>query len=154
MLLENGETMQKQNIRVRLILFKGKKVLLMHDSSVGFYFYPGGHVEHGETIREAAGRECLEECNDEFIFKKILYIRDYFDKSKNEHALELFILGKLKNNRVDNSKDPSGRKTQSLEWFEVDNLPKNLFPKTLSKKLVIDFKKGFPNQGEYVGVMD
>lgn len=146
--------MQNQNIRVRLIIFKGKKVLLMHDSSVGFYFYPGGHVEHGETIRQAAERECREECNDEFIFKKILYIRDYFDKSKNEHALELFILGKLKNGKVDNSKDPSGRKTQRLDWVDIDKLPKNLFPKTLSKKLKQDYLKGFPAQGDYIGEID
>lgn len=146
--------MPNQNIRVRLLVFNVKKVLLMYDSSVGFYFYPGGHVEFGETIKQAVEREYLEECNDKFIFQKILYIRDYFDKSKNEHALELFILGKLKNNRADNSQDPSGRKTQRLEWVDVNKLPKNLFPKTLSKKLKGDFKKGFPNQGEYIGVIE
>lgn len=147
--------MSKQNIRVRLILFKGRKVLLMHDSSVGFYFYPGGHVEYGETILEAAKRECQEECDDEFIFKKILYIRDYFDKKKDEHALELFVLGKLKNGRSDNSKDPSGRKTQKLEWVDVGELTeKTVYPKTLSRKLRRDYQKGFPAQGEYVGVID
>lgn len=144
--------MSKQNIRVRLIVFKGKKVLLMHDSSVGFYFYPGGHVEFGETVLEAAKRECREECDDEFIFKKVLYIRDYFDKKKDEHALELFVLGKLKNDRSDNSQDPSGRKTQKLEWVDVSELPKKIvYPKTLSKKLLEGFNKGFPEQGEYVG---
>lgn len=146
--------MPSQNIRVRLVVFQGKKVLLMHDSSVGFYYYPGGHVEFGETIKQAAERECLEECNNKFIFQKILYIRDYFDKAKNEHALELFILGKLKNGQADNSQDPSGRKTQKLEWVDINKLPKNLFPKTLSKKLLEDFKKGFPNQGEYMGIME
>ncbi len=68
--------MKKQNIRVRLVIFNGNKVLLMHDS---FYFYPGGHVEFGETVKQATERECREECNDEFIFEKILYIRDFFD---------------------------------------------------------------------------
>lgn len=145
--------MHKQNIRVRLLVFKKNKVLLMHDSSLGFYFYPGGHIEFGETIKQAAEREAREECNDEFIFKKIIYIRDYFDSAKDEHALELFLLGKLRNNRVDNSKDPSGRETQRLEWFDIDNLPKNLYPKSLSKKLVRDFKRDFPSQGEYIGVI-
>lgn len=123
----------------------------MHDS---FYFYPGGHVEFGETIKQAAERECKEECDDDFIFDKILYIRDFFDPNGKIHSLELFVLGSLKNNRADNSKDPSGRKTQKLEWVNINNLPNNLFPKTLSKKLSEDFKNGFPSQGEYVGVID
>lgn len=147
-------TMRKQNIRVRLLIFKENKVLLMHDSSLGFYFYPGGHIEFGETIKRAAEREAFEECNDQFIFEKILYIRDYFDNKKDEHALEFYILGRLKNNRSDNSKDPSGRKTQTLEWFDINNLPENLFPKTLSKKLKEDFEAGFPDQGEYLGIID
>lgn len=146
--------MHKQNIRVRLLIFNGNRVLLMHDSSLGFYFYPGGHVEFGETIKQAAEREAKEECNDQFVFKNILYIRDYFDNKKDEHALELYVLGKLRNNRADNSKDPSGRKTQSLEWFDINNLPLNLFPKTLSRKLRKDFRDGFTKQGEYMGVIE
>lgn len=146
--------MRNQNIRVRLVLIKDRKMLLMHDSSLGFYYYPGGHVEFGETVLGAAERECMEECDDEFVFDKILYIRDYLNLSNNEQALELFLLGKLKNGRVDNSKDPSGRKTQTLDWFDIDKLPENLYPKSLSKKIAKDFKKSFPCQGEYLGVIE
>ena len=38
-----------------------------------------------------------------------------------------------------------------LTWLNVDELPDNLLPKTLSAKLPDDFKDGFPKQGEYVG---
>lgn len=69
--------------------------------------------------------------------------------------LELFILGKLKDGRTDNSKDPSGRKTQKLEWVDIDKLPEiTVYPKTLSKKLRQDYQKGFPIQGEYIGVIE
>lgn len=145
--------MRKQNIRVRMVIIKSGKLLIMHDSKVGFYYYPGGHIEFGETILQAAKRECKEECGDIFIFDKILYIRDFFSKDKKEHALEIFILGKLKNWKADNSKDPAGRSTQSLKWFELEHLPKNLYPSSLSKKILQDYKKDFPCQGEYVGVI-
>jgi hypothetical protein len=36
----------------------------------------------------------------------------------------------------------------------LENIPDNLFPKSLTKKMVEDYKKGFPNAGEYVGRMD
>lgn len=146
-------TMCNQNIRVRLILINKGKLLLMHDSKVGFYYYPGGHVEFGETLLQAAKRECLEECDTDFEFEKILYIRDFFSKDSKEHALEIFILGKLKNWNAGNSKDPSGRDTQSLEWFDMGKLPKNLYPKNLSKRIFKDYKKDFPCQGEYVGII-
>lgn len=35
----------------------------------------------------------------------------------------------------------------------MSNLPNNLFPKPLIKKLFEDYKNGFPNAGEYVGRM-
>lgn len=145
--------MRNLNIRVRLILTKGNQILLMHDSSVGFYYYPGGHLEFGETVLQAAERECMEECNDKFIFNKILYIRDYLNTAKNEQALELYLLGKLKNGIADNSKDTAGRKTQSLHWFEVDDLPENLYPASLSARIAKDFKNNFSCQGEYLGVI-
>lgn len=154
--LSYNTAMKKQKIRVRLVIFNDQNdLLLMHDSKSNIYFYPGGKVEFGETVKAAAEREAREECDDEFIFDKILYIRDFFGgDQEQEHSLELFILGKLKNNRIDNSKDPSRRrKFQSLSWFNLDNLPENLYPQNLSKKLADDFKAGFPREGEYVGVI-
>lgn len=145
--------MKNQNIRVRLVIIEKGKILIMHDSSIGFYYYPGGHVEFGETILQSAERECMEECNDKFVFDKILYVRDYLNSDKSEQAIEFFILGTLKNGVADNSRDPAGRKTQSLVWFDINDLPKNLYPKTLSKKIAKDFKKDFPCQGEYLGAI-
>ena len=118
-----------------------------------FGYYPGGHVEWGETIRAAAERECREECDDEFIFEKILYIRDFFDQEKEVHSVEFFILGKLKNDHADNSKDPAGRKSQILGWVEVEKIPADVYPQALGKKLPKDFKSGFADQPDYVGVI-
>lgn len=143
--------MRNQNIRVRLIVFNKGKVLLMRDAGHKIYYYPGGHVEFGETLVDAAKREGREECGSEFKFKKILYIRDYFSKTGNEHALEVFLLGKLSKVAVDNFKDPAGRKTQSLVWVDINRLPKNLYPKDLTPILKSDYKKDFPRQGVYVG---
>jgi len=37
-----------------------------------------------------------------------------------------------------------------MTWLDIDNLPDNLLPKTLSAKLLDDFNNGFPKEGEYI----
>ena len=138
-------------IRVRLVIPHQDKILLEYNGDDDYYFYPGGRVEDYETIEEAAVREMREEINGQFKFEKILYIREYIDREINEHSLELFVLGRLANNNVKKNKnDPDYKESHQFSWFHIDELPANLYPKTLTPKLRDDFKKGFPNQGEYL----
>jgi 8-oxo-dGTP diphosphatase len=50
---------------VHLILAEGRKVLLLRRANTGFadgwWSVPGGSLEHGETLPQAAAREALEE---------------------------------------------------------------------------------------------
>lgn len=144
----------KINIRLRIITIKNGKVLLMYDSVDDYYFYVGGKLEYGESVLEGAKREIKEECGEttDFKFKKILYIRDYIDLDKNEHSLELFILGEINRfDELEGLKDPEFSETKWLTWKEVDNLPKNLYPIGLTNRLLSDYSKDFPDQGEYIG---
>ena len=38
-------------------------------------------------------------------------------------------------------------------WLDLDNLPSNLYPEILAKRIAEDYKNDFPSQGEYVGVI-
>jgi 8-oxo-dGTP diphosphatase len=51
---------------VGVVVFKEKRLLLIkrgHEPHKGQWSVPGGAIEVGETIAEAAGRETLEECS-------------------------------------------------------------------------------------------
>jgi len=148
----------KLNIRLRLIIIKNKKLLTSYTKKHDFYFYIGGHMEYGETVLEGCKREVIEECGDgtEFNLKKVLYIRDFFDPDNAEQNLELFILGDInKFKKLEHRLDPQHKDgSMWLTWIDINKLPKNLFPKPLTKKLLEDYKKGFPSAGEYVGRMD
>ena len=106
---------------------------------------------------EGAQREIKEELGEDIKleFKKILYIRDFLQPEKDEHSLELFILGDVnKFEELEHYLDPEHDNKKWSTWLDIKNLPDNLFPKALTKKLQEDFKKGFTNSGEYVGRMD
>lgn len=148
----------KINVRLRLIIIKNGKLLVEHNSKRDFCFYVGGHLEYGETILEGCKREIVEECGEgtTFELQKVLYVRDFFDPDNGEQNVEFFILGNINRfeeleHRLD-SQHPEGH--MWLTWLDMEDLPENLFPKPLTKKLLEDYKKNFPNAGEYVGRMD
>lgn len=154
--MENGK---KFNVRVRLIIIKENKVLLHYTENGGFYFYTGGHVEFGETIVQAAVREVLEETGAIFEFKKILYVRDFFDPSGKEHSVEFYILGDIdKYEELEGLIDPEGKIKgwkSWQNWIDLEKLKEtNVKPKSLTDILISDFEKGFSEGTKYLGVID
>lgn len=147
---------KKIKIRLRLVIIKKEKLLAYYTSEDDFYFYIGGKLEYGETIEEGWHREVKEELGNDvnFTFKKILYIRDFIVGSDNEHSLELFILGNInKFMEIEGRPDPEFNGKKWPKWLDLRKLPDNLYPKALTKKLLKDYKNGFPNSGEYIGKM-
>lgn len=148
---------KKIKVRVRLAIIKNEKLLTHYNSEKDFYYYIGGKLDFGETLKEGWEREIKEELGEstKFIFNKVLYIRDYIDKEIDEHSVEIFILGDInKLDEVEGLKDPQHGGKTWFTWLDINNLPDNLYPKPLSKKILEDYKNAFPNQGEYIGRMD
>lgn len=144
----------KIKVRLRLVIIKNNKLLAHYTQDDDFYFYIGGKLEYGETLKQGWEREILEELGDDinFTFKKILYVRDFIHPEDNEHSLELYILGDInKFDGVEGRPDPEFDGKKWPVWLDLDNLPDNLYPKSLSKKLVEEYKAGFPKEGEYIG---
>lgn len=145
------------NIRLRLVVIKNGKILVQYRQPQDYYHYIGGHLEWGETVLEGCIRETAEECNGaKFEFKKILYIRDFMYPPKDEHSLELFILGDIdKYEELEHYFDPQHpNKDVWCSWLDINKLPDNLLPNQLSQKLLTDYNSGFKNPGEYVGNID
>jgi len=148
------EKNQPIKIRIRLVIVKNDHLLAYYDSIDDYYFYIGGKLDFGETIKECWEREVAEELGEDvkFTFKKILYVRDFILKEKNEHSLELFILGNInKFEEIDGRPDPEFDGKKWPIWLDINNLPKNLYPQTLSKKILADRQNGFSKEGEYIG---
>lgn len=144
---------KKIKVRVRLIIIKQGKILLSYVKDEDFYFYIGGKVEFGETIKQACIREIEEECGAKFVFKKILYIRDFIMPENNEHSVELYILGDIdKFAEVEGVRDSEFAGNHWQTWINLSRLNElDVRPKGLTKYLLNDYQKGFSNETKYLG---
>lgn len=144
-------------IRLRCIIIHDDKLLASYSKEHDFYFFPGGHMLWGESIIDGVKREIKEELGNEieFEFKKVLFIREFLEKEHGKHSLELFILGDInKHKELEGKLDPEHENgLWWTTWLDLNNLPANLYPEVLAKKIASEYKKGFPSQGEYVGMI-
>ena len=147
---------QKIKARVRLIIIKNNKILLSYTKDEDFYFYIGGKIEFGETIKDACIREVQEECKANFTFKKILYIRDFILPEIDEHSIEFFILGEVdKFEEIEGIKDKEFEGKHWQTWVDINKLSEiNIKPKNLTSKILESYKNGFTSDTEYVGIIE
>lgn len=151
------EESKKIHIRLRCVIIHEDKLLVSYTKEHDFYFFPGGHMMWGESVIEGCQREIKEELGEDidFEFEKILYIREFLEKEAGKHSLELFILGSVnKFEELEGKIDPEhDNGLWWSTWLDLNNLPSNLYPEILAKRIAEEYKKDFPSQGEYVGVI-
>jgi len=148
---------RKIKVRVRLIIIKNNKILLSFVKDENFYFFIGGKMEFGETLLQACLREVTEECDGaRFDFKKILYVRDYIKPEKNEHSLELYVLGDIdKFDELEGLKDPEFGDNHWQTWVDLSKLESlDVRPKKLVKLIIEDYKNNFSEETKYLGKVD
>jgi len=142
--------------RVRLIIIKDGKILLSYVKSENYYFYIGGKMKWGETIKNACIREVKEECDADFKFKKILYVRDYIKPEQDEHSVELYVLGDVdKMEEIEGLRDKEFGDDHWQAWVDLRDLGKiDVRPKELVKQILKDYKDGFRQGAMYLGEID
>lgn len=119
------------------IIFNEDKVLVVKQTS-GFYGFPKGHVEIGETEKETAIREVKEETGlDIKIISDKRYTQSYIVK-ENVHKDVVFFIAKLENN---NEK----RQVEEIEeilWIDINEV-ENILTYDSLKELWKEVKKDF-----------
>ena len=119
------------------IIFNEDKVLVVKQTS-GFYGFPKGHVEIGETEKETATREVKEETGlDIKIISDKRYTQSYIVK-ENVHKDVVFFIAKLENN---NEK----RQVEEIEeilWIDINEV-ENILTYDSLKELWKEAKKDF-----------
>ena len=127
-----------------VIVFKDNKVLLGHRPSKlvdtgGIYepdswSLPGGKQEYDETIFDCAIREVKEETNLNISKLEVFGVVDNFQPDRHYVTIQV-----IAHNYSGEIKIMEPTKQDKWEWFELSNLPKNLY--SPSRSFIEDYKK-------------
>lgn len=116
-------------VGIGVYIFNSNNQLLLglrsgsHDANT--WCPPGGHIEFGETFKQAAVREVKEETNLDILFEDITLkgVTDDFYKDIDKHYITLHVFCKKYDGNV-KLKEPS--KCLKWQWFDIDKIPENL----------------------------
>ena len=102
-----------------LILFDGGIVLIRRENPPyqGYYALPGGFVEVGETVEEAAKREAKEETGLDIILLKLVGVYSKPDRDPRGHVVSICYLAQGRGDLL------AGSDAGSAEVFDPEDLP-------------------------------
>lgn len=110
---------------VHLFLIKENRILLLRRFNTGYedgnYSVPAGHIEADETATNAMIREIQEEIGIEIFSNKLNMIHVMHRKA--EHERIDFFFESTEFTGIPQIMEPN--KCDDLQWFDLDNLPKN-----------------------------
>ena len=114
---------EKIGIRPATIVIKDEKVLLVsskyHDEE--FYLFPGGGMEFGETIKEAAARETFEETGVKVKIKELFHVNEYiYAEDWNKRSVSMFFIGEVIEISEPTTNDDG--KIKEVKWIKLSEL--------------------------------
>ena len=116
---------------VYLVLIKNNEILLSRRYNTGYfdnnYSFPAGHLDGGETLRQAMIREAKEEIGITLNSKDLELIHVMNRKIPDNERMDFFFTAK-KWQGEPTIIEPE--KCDDLRWFNVNNLPENIIPYT------------------------
>lgn len=126
----------KDNLRPKIglgVMVKNKdgQILLglrLSPHGQGTWSFPGGHLEFGETMAEAAIRETKEETDLDVSDLELISVADEMGAlDKGKHYINIGFLAHAVNGEL---KIMEPEKCERWEWFSLDKLPAPLFEGT------------------------
>jgi ADP-ribose pyrophosphatase YjhB (NUDIX family) len=134
----------EMTLRARAVIPDGEGRVLLdrthNPQKEGFYWFPGGGIEPGETAEEAVRRELVEEAALRIDVLKLLYLSEnlFVESGEYRHEVILYFLaaiaGRLDTPPVD---------LRDHEWHPPAFTPRPLLPPDVAEAVAFDLENGF-----------
>jgi len=122
---------------VRIMLVRAGKVLLVRQTYMDGWFIPGGGIQKGESLEQAARREAWEEIQARLKSISLLGVYSNFKEWKSDHNVlffsDDFTLGGGHDNEI-----------AEARFFPLNALPRGLWPG--HRKRLIEYRRGLPSR--------
>lgn len=120
---------------VGVVVKKGNSILLIQRSKEpkkGVWTFPGGMINLGEPIRQAAIREVKEECSIDIKLHDIISVVDLIDKDKQNKIRYHFVLIDFLAEYIDGELKPDSDALDAA-WVSPENLSNYNIPELTQK---------------------
>jgi 8-oxo-dGTP diphosphatase len=134
----------KMTLRARAVIPDTAGNVLLdrtHDlTKEGFYWFPGGGIEPGETAEEAVKRELIEEAAFQIDVLKPLYLSEnlFVESGEYRHEVILYFLA-----AVHARLDIRPTDLRNHEWHPPSATPRPLLPPDVAAAVIFDLETGF-----------
>lgn len=135
-----------KTLTVDIIVEKNGKVLLIRRGRsvfVGMLALPGGHVEDGETVEEAARREFEEETSMKVKLTDILGVYSDPKRDPRGETVSAVFTGKVLDGKPKAGSDAAG-----VRWYDLDKIDSKMLAFDHAK-IIKDYKKWSRRKGTY-----
>jgi 8-oxo-dGTP diphosphatase len=151
----------RHRIRAAALLCDGERLLMVEHRSRHsgrlWWIPPGGGAEPGDSsIFACAVREVFEETGLAVSLSRIVYVREFFESSRNVRHLELFLLATDWSGEITQAHHPEPGPDDDIvlraAWLtrrELDD--RQVYPQELRTRFWDEFSQGFPHT-VYLGV--
>ncbi|MGD2158354.1 MAG: NUDIX domain-containing protein [Anaerolineales bacterium] len=115
-------------VTVHLFLIREGRILLLRRFNTGYedgnYSVPAGHLDGGESVRDAAVREALEEIGVE-IRQQDLNFAGVMHRNSDDERVDFFLEVKT---WMGEPSIMEPEKSDDLQWLPIQDLPNNTIP--------------------------